>query len=39
LRVALKTIVEQTRKQLQVDVASILLFNSHSLRLENAVVM
>jgi HD-GYP domain-containing protein (c-di-GMP phosphodiesterase class II) len=39
LRVALKTIAEQTRKQLQVDIASILLFNSHSIRLENAVVV
>ncbi|NTU55584.1 MAG: HD domain-containing protein [Anaerolineales bacterium] len=39
LRVALKTIAEQTRKQLGVDVASILLVNPHSLRLENPVVV
>jgi HD-GYP domain-containing protein (c-di-GMP phosphodiesterase class II) len=39
LRVALKTIAEQTRRQLNVDVASVLLFNSHSLRVENAVVV
>jgi HD-GYP domain-containing protein (c-di-GMP phosphodiesterase class II) len=39
LRVALKTIAEQTRKQLSVDVASVLLFNPHSLRVENAVVV
>jgi HD-GYP domain-containing protein (c-di-GMP phosphodiesterase class II) len=38
LRVALKSIAEQTRNHLQVDVASVLLFNSHSLRIENAVV-
>ncbi len=39
LRVALKSIAEQTRKQLNVDVASVLLFNQHSLRVENAVVV
>jgi HD-GYP domain-containing protein (c-di-GMP phosphodiesterase class II) len=39
LRVALKTIAEQTRKQLNVDLISILLFNSHSLMLETAVVV
>jgi len=39
LRVALKTIAEQTHRQLKVDVASILLFNAPSLRVENAVVV
>jgi len=39
LRVALKTIAEQTRKQLNVDLISILLFNSHLLMLETAVVV
>lgn len=38
LRVALKAIAEQTRRQLRVDVVSVLLFNTYSLRLENAVV-
>ena len=39
LRVALKSIADQTCRQLNVDVASILLFNPHSLRVENAVVV
>jgi len=39
LRVALKSISDQTCRQLNVDVASILLFNPHSLRVENAVVV
>jgi HD-GYP domain-containing protein (c-di-GMP phosphodiesterase class II) len=39
LRVALKTIAEQARKQLFVDVASILLLDAHSLRFENLVVL
>lgn len=39
LRVALKAIAEQTRRQLQVDVASIFLLGSHSLSLEIAVVV
>ncbi len=39
LRVALRSIVEQTRKHLAVDVASIFLFNPHSLRFENAIVV
>ena len=38
LCVALKTITEQTLKQLNVDIAAILLFNQHTLRVENAVV-
>jgi HD-GYP domain-containing protein (c-di-GMP phosphodiesterase class II) len=39
LRLALKTIAEQARKQLIVDLISILLFNPHSLMLETAVVV
>lgn len=39
LRVALKTIVEQTRKQLLVDVASILLYDYHTLSIESVVVV
>jgi putative nucleotidyltransferase with HDIG domain len=39
LRVALKTIAKQARDQLHVDLASILLFNSHSLMLEAYVVI
>jgi HD-GYP domain-containing protein (c-di-GMP phosphodiesterase class II) len=39
LRVALKTIAEQTKKQLHVDLISIFLLNSHSLILESAVVV
>jgi putative nucleotidyltransferase with HDIG domain len=39
LRVALKTIAEQAKKQLHVDLISILLFNSHTLVLEAAVVV
>ena len=39
LRVALKAIAEQTRKQLKVDVASFLLFNPHTLRVEETVVV
>ncbi len=38
LRVALKSIAEQTRRQLNVDVVSILLFNSHTLRIESIAV-
>ncbi len=38
LRVALKSIAEQTRRQLNVDVVSILLFNSHTLRIESVAV-
>ncbi|MCC6568404.1 MAG: HD domain-containing protein [Anaerolineales bacterium] len=38
LRVALKTIADQTRKHLRMDVVSVLLFNPYSLRFENAVV-
>jgi putative nucleotidyltransferase with HDIG domain len=39
LRVALKTIAEQARKQLNVDLIAILLFNSYSLMLETAVAV
>jgi HD-GYP domain-containing protein (c-di-GMP phosphodiesterase class II) len=39
LRVALKSMADQTCRQLNVDVASVLLFNTHSLRVENAVVV
>jgi HD-GYP domain-containing protein (c-di-GMP phosphodiesterase class II) len=38
LRVALKTIADQARRQLFVDVAAIFLLDPHSLRFENLVV-
>ena len=39
LQMALKSIAEQSHRQLNVDVVSILLFNSYSLRADNAVVV